>query len=130
MASPFEFADAINRTKKDIMVDDIEEKSYNGYMVNRALSQFIETTLFANEMNIHHRADNKMQFHYLLNSVRQGKRTSKWAKATQPDDMEAIKTYYGYSNEKAKVALSVLTKDQIDEIKRRIYTGGTKALKV
>lgn len=124
MSSPFDFANAINQTKQDIMVDDLEEKSYSSYMVNRSLSYFPDTVLFANEMNIKHHLDNKLQFHFLLSTVRKGKRFSKWAKADNPKDIEVVKEYYGYSNEKAKVAITLLSDDQILELKNRLFKGG------
>lgn len=125
MSSPFDFVNAINQSKQDIMVDDIEEKSYSSYMVNRSLSYFPETVLFANEMNRLHQLDNKLQFHFLLTTIRKGKRFSKWAKADNPKDIEVIKEYYGYSNEKAKSALSLLSRDQIEELKCSLFKGGT-----
>ena len=90
MSSPFDYANAINQTKQNIMVDDIEEKSYNAFMVNRSLSYFPDTVLFANEMNRHHHLDNRLQFDFLLNTIRKGKRFSKWAKAVLPEDLEAV----------------------------------------
>jgi hypothetical protein len=130
MSSPFEFVNAINQTKSDIMVDDIEEKSYSSYMVNRSLSYFLDTTLLANEMNINHHLDSKLQFQFLLNTIRKGKRFSKWAKADYPKDLEVVKEYYGYSNEKAKVALTLLDNEQINELRLRVYKGGTTKRKL
>jgi hypothetical protein len=128
MSSPFDYTNAINQTKVDIMVDDIEEKSYSSYMVNRSLSYFPDTVLLANEMNIHHHLDNKLQFHFLLNTIRKGKRFSKWAKPILPEDLEVVKEYYGYSNEKAKAALALLDNAQINELKLRVYKGGKRKL--
>jgi hypothetical protein len=128
MSSPFDYTNAINQTKKDIMVDDLEEKSYSAFMVNRSLSYFPDTVLFANEMNRHHHLDNKLQFHFLLNTIRKGKRFSKWAKAILPEDLEVVKEYYGYSNEKAKVAMTLLDNEQINELKLRVYKGGKRKL--
>jgi len=128
MSSPFDYANAINQTKQNIMVDDIEEKSYNAFMVNRSLSYFPDTVLFANEMNRHHHLDNRLQFDFLLNTIRKGKRFSKWAKAVLPEDLEVVKEYYGYSNEKAKIALTLLDNEQINELKQRVYKGGKRKL--
>ena len=125
MSNPFDYVNAINQSKQDIMVDDLEEKSYSSYMVNRSLSNFVDTVLLANEMNVHHHLDNKLQFHFLLNTVRKGKRFSKWAKAENPADIEVVKEYYDYSNEKAKVALTLLTNEQINELRLRVNKGGT-----
>ena len=128
MSSPFDYANAINQTKQNIMVDDIEEKSYNAFMVNRSLSYFPDTVLFANEMNRHHHLDNRLHFDFLLNTIRKGKRFSKWAKAVLPEDLEVVKEYYGYSNEKAKIALTLLDNEQINELKQRVYKGGKRKL--
>ena len=124
--NPFEYLNAINTTKKDVMVDDLSEKSYNAFMVNRSLSYFHDTILLANEMNRYHHLDNKLQFSFLINTVRKRKRFSKWAKPSNPNDIEVVKEYYGYSNEKAKSVLSLLNDEQIQELKNRIYKGGKR----
>jgi len=113
-------------TKKDIMVDDLAEKSYNSYMVNRSLSYFPDTVMMANEMNIYHHLDNRLKFDFLINIVRKKKRFSKWIKPETVSEVEVVKEYYGYSNEKAKSALSLLTSDQINELKKKVYKGGRK----
>ena len=124
--NPFECLNAINYTKQDIMVDDIAEKGYNSFMVNRGLSYFNDTVLMANEMNIYHHLDNRLKFDFLINIVRKKKRFSKWIKPETVSDVEVVKEYYGYSNEKAKQALSLLTSEQIDELKKKVYKGGRK----
>jgi len=124
--NPFEYVNAINMTKKDIMVDDLAEKSYNSYMINRSLSYFPDTVMMANEMNIYHHLDNRLKFDFLINIVRKKKRFSKWIKPETVSEVEVVKEYYGYSNEKAKSALSLLTSDQINELKKKVYKGGRK----
>lgn len=124
--NPFEFINAINTTKQDIMVDDITEKQYNAFMVNRSLSYFNDTVLMANEMNINHHLDNRLQFDFFINIVRKKKRFSKWMKPETFSDVEVVKAYYGYSNEKARQALSLLTNEQIDLLKKKVYKGGRK----
>ena len=124
--NPFEFLNEINYGKKDIMVDDITEKQYNPFMVNRSLSYFNDTVLMANEMNINHHLDSRLQFDFLINIVRKRKRFSKWFKPESESDVEVVKEYYGYSNEKAYQALTLLTKDQIDELKKKVNKGGRK----
>ena len=124
--NPFDYVNAINYDKKDIMDDDLDEKAYNTFLTNRSLSYFPDTVAAANVMNQYHHLDKKLQFHFLLNTVRKRKRFSKWEKPQTFDDVEAVKEYYGYSNEKARSALSLLSPDQIQEIKRRIYKGGRK----
>ena len=124
--NPFEYANAINYTKKDIMVDDIAEKSYNPFMINRQLSYFPDTILAANEMNRNHHLDNRLQFDFFINIIRKRKRFSKWYKPETVSDLEAVKKYYGYSNEKARQVLTLLNTDQINELKRKVTTGGRK----
>jgi hypothetical protein len=124
--SPFDFVNAINSSKKNIMTDDIDEKQYNSFMVNRSLSYFQDTVLMANEMNINHHLDNRLQFDFFINIVRKRKRFSKWFKPESISDVEVVKTYYGYSNEKARQVLTLLTKKQIEELKKKVYKGGRK----
>jgi Holliday junction resolvase RusA-like endonuclease len=124
--NPFEYLNSINTTKKDIMVDDIAEKEYNAFMVNRGLSYFSDTVLIANEMNLNHHLDNRLQFDFFINIVKKKKRFSKWLKARDIENLEIIKQYYGYSDEKAKSVLSLFDNNQINEIKNRIYKGGKR----
>ena len=124
--NPFEYTNAINYTKKNIMVDDIAEKQYNPFMVNRTLSYFIDTVLMANEMNLNHHLDNRLQFDFFINIIRKKKRFSKWNKPETVSDVEVVKEYYGYSNEKARQVLTLLTSKQIDELKKKVFKGGRK----
>ena len=124
--NPFEYVNAINMTKQDIMIDDIAEKAYNPFIVNRSLSYFPDTVLMANEINMNAHLDNRLQFDFLINIVRKKKRFSKFMKPETVSDVEVVKEYYGYSNEKAKSALTLLTSDQINELKKKVYKGGRK----
>ena len=108
------------------MVDDDCEKAYNSFMVNRGLSYFPDTIIIANEMNKHHQIDNKLQYQFLINMIRKRKRFSKWAKAQKESDIDAVKEYYGYSNEKARQALTLLSPDQITIIKNKVSKGGRR----
>ena len=124
--SPFDYTNAINFTKEDIMVDDVAEKQYAPYMVNRSLSYFPDTVALANETNRYHHLDNRLQFDFLINIVRKRKRFSKWAKAQTESDIDAVKEYYGYSNEKARQALTLLSPEQIKIIKTKVSKGGRR----
>ena len=124
--NPFEYCNDINYGKSNIMVDDIAEKAYNAFMVNRQLSYFHDTVLMANEMNLNSHLDNRLQFDFLINIVRRRKRFSKWMKPETASDVEVVKEYYGYSNEKARQALTLLTPEQIIDIKKKVYKGGRK----
>tara|TARA_B100000287_G_scaffold418826_1_gene456293 strand:- start:476 stop:853 length:378 start_codon:yes stop_codon:yes gene_type:complete len=124
--SPFEFLNEINYGKKDIMIDDIAEKKYAPFMVNRSLSYFQDTVLMANEMNKYAHLDNRLQFDFFINIVRKKRRFSKWVKPDTQSDVEVVKEYYGYSNEKARQALSLLTKENLNELKQKVYKGGRK----
>lgn len=129
MSNPFDYLNSINMTKVNMMRetenDELAEKNYNPYMVNRGLSYFFDTILFANEMNQYYLLDHKMQYEFLLGAVRKKKRFSKWHKSVESEDLEAVKEYYGYSNRKAEQALSVLTDSQLKKIKAKNYKGGT-----
>jgi hypothetical protein len=122
--NPFEYVKAINNTKKDIMVDDISEKDYNSFMVNRSLSNFRDTVLYANLMNVNHHIDARLQFDFFINTIKKKNRFSKWLKPIKYENLEILKEYYGYSNEKAKSVISLLNNNQIEELKKRIYKGG------
>ena len=124
--NPFDYLKAINETKKDIMVDDIAEKEYNPFIINRGLSFFRDTILYANEMNRYHHLDHRLQFDFFINIIKKKKRWSKWVKPQEVANLELIKEYYGYSNEKAKSALSLMSNEQIEELKQRIYKGGKR----
>jgi len=124
--NPFEYLKSINESKKDIMVDDLAEKEYNPFIINRGLSYFKDTILYSNEMNRFHHLDHRLQFDFLINIIRKKKRWSKWIKANEVDNLELIKEYYGYSNEKAKSALSLMSHEQIEQLKLRIYKGGKR----
>jgi hypothetical protein len=122
--NPFEYVNAINSTKKDIMVDDLAEKAYAPFMVNRSLSYFPDTVLAANEMNRYHQIDNRLQFDFLINIIRKRKRFSKWDKKKIDGDVEVIKEYYGYNEQKALQVLPLLTPEQIEIITKKVNKGG------
>ena len=124
--NPFDFLNAINFTKQDIMVDDITEKAYSPFMVNRGLSYFPDTVLMANEMNQHAHLDNRLQFDFFINIVRKKRRFSKWFKAETVSDVEVVKEYYGYSNQKARQVLTLLTTEQLDLLRKKVNKGGRK----
>lgn len=124
--SPFEYLNDITYGKKGIMVDDIAEKEYNAFIINRGLSMYSDTILYANEMNIHHTLDSRLQYDFFINIIRKQKRWSKWIKPQDIENLELVKEYYGYSNEKAKSVLALLNNDQVEELKKRIYKGGKR----
>ena len=124
--SPFEFIKAINETKEDVMVDDVSEKKYSPFIVNRGLSFFMDTIFQVNELNRNHHLDSRLQFDYLLNSVRKKKRYSKWLKPEKLQDLDVVKEYYGFGNEKAKDALRILSEDQLAFIKDKLNQGGAE----
>ena len=123
-----EYLNAINFTKKNLMDSDDElwKKKYPAFIVNKLLSAFSDTIMLVNEMNRNHFIDKDMQFQFLLNSIRSKKRYSPFLRASKLKDIEYVKEYYGYNNEKAKTALDILTKDQLRIIKEKLFKGGTK----
>ena len=119
--NPFELIKSISSSKKDILEN---EKDYNAFMVNRGLSYFPDTVIYANEMNRFHHLDSRLQYQFLINIVRKRNRFSKWNKSTESDDIKIIKEYYGYSNEKARDVLPLLSNDNLNIIRNRIQHGG------
>ena len=116
-----DWLNSINFTKEDLSE---EIKTYPPYIINRCLSGRVDCIMFANEMNKYHFLDKDMQYSFYLNSLRKKKRFSPWLRKDNIKDLECIKKYYGYSNEKAYQTLKILTKEQIDFIKQRLETGG------
>ena len=119
--SPFELIKSISSTKKDILEN---EKDYNAFMVNRGLSYFPDTVLYANEMNKFHHLDSRLQYQFLINTIRKRNRFSKWNKSIESKNINAIKKYYNYSNEKARDVLPLLSNENLNTIRGRINYGG------
>ena len=116
---------SINNTKEHLYVDDPDRvKSYPPYIVNRCLSGHIDAILFANEVNKYPLLDKRLQYDFLLNSLRKRKRFTPWLKKEQVEDLDLVKSHYGYSNEKAKVAVNLLTKTQLETIRNQHDMGG------
>lgn len=126
--SPFDFLNAINYSKEELIVDEWSEKQYLPYLVNKGLSYSPDTVIAANEMNSRPHLEKKPQFQFLINTIRPQKRYSKWVKAEKVEAMELIKTYYGYSTQKARQALSILTDSQIENLKQKLEKGGVSCL--
>lgn len=122
--SPFDFANSINYTKENLIVDDWSEKQYNAFIVNKAMSYGADTVIACNEMNSRPHIDKRMQYDFLRGIVRKKKRFNKWLKAEKEEQLEVIKKYYGYNNTKAAAALRILTPDQIELIKKKMSVGG------
>jgi hypothetical protein len=121
--NPFALISSISNTKIDILEN---EKDYNAFMVNRGLSYFPDTVIYANEMNKFHHLDSRLQYTFLINIIRKRNRFSKWNKSDESEDINAIKEYYGYSNEKARDVLPLLSNKNLNTIKRKINHGGTQ----
>ena len=121
-----DYLNAINHSNAPLLDSEDEdwEKKYPSYIVNKCLFPFPDTILLVNEMNRLHHLDKKLQFDFLLNSLRPRKRYSPWMKAKKLQDLEYVKEYYGYSNEKARAALELLDEKQISAIKSKLYKGG------
>ena len=122
----FDYLNSINYSKENIMHDNLDEKAYNSFMVNRGLSYFNDTVIYANEMNRYAHIDSKLQYDFLRTLIRKRKRFSKWAKEDKNSDIDLIKEYYGYSKEKAFQVLPLLSKDQLTYISKKLSKGGRK----
>jgi hypothetical protein len=122
--NPFDYVNAICDSKQNLIVDEATEKGYIPFTVNRSLSYHYDTVLLANEMNQRAFLDKRLQFDFLINTVRKKKRFAKWVKPLSSDDLEVVKEYYGYSNEKARQVLSLLNDEQMGQLRQRIFKGG------
>ena len=123
-----EYLNSINITKKNLMDGDdpLYERKYPAYIINKCLSPFNETIMLVNEMNKHCHLDNKLQYDFLLNSLKKQKRFASWMKASKERNLEYVKEYFGYNNEKARAVLNILTDEQIATIKIKLNKGGKK----
>jgi len=122
-----EIVPSILQTKVNYLRDDVDVKEYSPFMVNRALSYHMDCVLYANEMNLYPDLDSDMQYQYLLNTIRSMKRKFQpWQKAEVLKDIGCVKEYFGYSNEKAKEALRILSDEQLEQIRKHTDKGGTK----
>ena len=122
-----DWLNSINTTKENLLDEDPSlEKEYSPYIINRCLSGHIDCIMFVNELNKNHSLPKKLQYDFLLNSLRKRKRFSPWLRKDQIKDLDLVKKYYGYSNEKAQQVLKILTKEQLSSIRERLETGGKK----
>jgi len=121
-----DWLNSINFTKENLIEDPSVVKEYPPYIVNRCLSGHIDCIMYANEMNRYPHLDKDMQYSFYLNTLRKKKRFSPWLRKEKVTDLQCVKQYYGYSNEKASQALKILSKQQLDYIKQRLETGGSK----
>ena len=127
MSNPFDYLNAILQNKKQLIVDELTEKDYSPFMVNRGLSYYKDCIMYANEMNRSHFLDKKLQNDFLLNTVRSQKRPfAKWVKSAKSEDLTCIKQVFGFSDSKASEAARLLTKEQIQQLKEQTDIGGLK----
>jgi hypothetical protein len=125
MSNPFDYVNAILQNKKQIIVDDLTEKDYVPFIVNRSLSYHSDCIMYANEVNRRHFLDKKLQNDFLLNTIRSRKRPfAKWVKSEKSEDIECVKLAYGLSDSKAIEALRLLSDEQIQLLKEKTDTGG------
>ncbi len=123
--TPFDFINAINLTKKNLFEDPLAKKDYVPFIINRGLSYFPDTVLYANEMNRLSGIPEDWQFFFFLNTIPKKKRFSKWhKKEAETESLSLVKEYFGYSSEKANDALSILSEEQLTMIKEKLYKGG------
>ena len=122
-----DWLNSINFTKENLIEEDSTlVKEYPPFIINKCLSGHLDCVLFSNEMNKYHFLDKDMQYNFYLNILRKRKRFSPWLRKEKVSDLEFVKQYYGYSNEKASQVLKILSNEQIEFIKQRLDTGGKK----
>ena len=124
---PFDYVNSINYSKKNMMEgtdnDELAESGYVPFLTNRSVSYFTDTLFYSNEINQYPHADNKLQYDYLLNSIRPKRRFAKWVKNIDSDDLEIVKQYYNYSTKKGLQALNILSPKQLQEITKKVIRG-------
>ena len=119
-----EYLNAINHTKENLMEDSFYEKKYPAWVVNRALYAHSDTILLVNEMNVNNHLESKLQFDFLLNSIRPRKRFAPWLKTSKIDNLDLVKEYFGYSEQKAQEALTILSDEDLEYIRSKMNKGG------
>ena len=123
--NPFDFVKSITYTKEDIMYD-LNESEYESYLINRALSYHQDCLLYANEMNRRFELSNRLQYHYLLNTIRKRKRFAKWIKPEKIDDLKTVMEYYQISRAKAEEYLNILSDREVEYLRKKMNIGGVK----
>jgi hypothetical protein len=127
MSNPFDYVNSILQNKKNLIVDELTEKDYQPFLVNRSLSYHKDCVLYANEMNRRHLTDKKLQYDFFLNTIRSQKRPfAKWIKPEKSEDLECIKQVFGLSDQKAREAKRLLSNEQIQQLKEQTDTGGLR----
>ena len=122
-----DWLNSINYSKKNIIDEDPDvEKKYPAYIINRCMSGHLDAIMYANEMNLYHNLSSKLQYDFLLNILRSKKRFSPWVKKEELKNLDYVKRYYGYSDEKAKQVLPLLSKEQLTSIQEKLERGGLK----
>ena len=122
--NPFDFVKSVSYDKKDLMVDEVEEKAYQPFLVNKALSYHQDCVFLVNEMNVRHSTDNRLQYLFFINTLRKRQRFSKWHKPYTSKKLDTVKNYFGVSTQKAKEYLEILNDKQYRELKNSMKTGG------
>lgn len=130
MTSPFDYVNSVTHNKKNMMRDtendELAEKDYNPWIVNKALSYFPDTVLIANEVNMYHGLGKRAQYEYLINMIRPNKRWAKWVKDVNDEDLDSVCAYYNVNRIIGREYLSLLSKEQIQIIKKDQDKGGNK----
>tara|TARA_Y100000592_G_scaffold99811_1_gene177300 strand:- start:565 stop:957 length:393 start_codon:yes stop_codon:yes gene_type:complete len=122
--NPFDFVKSVSYDKKDLMVDEVEEKAYQPFLINKALSYHQDSVFLTNEMNVRHGVDNRLQYMFFLNTLRKRQRFSKWQKPYVSKKLDTVKEYYQISTREAKDYVEILSDKQIRELKNSMKTGG------
>ena len=122
-----DWLNSINLNKNNIIKEDPDtERKYAPFIINKCMSGHLDTVLLANEMNMNHSLSKSLQYDFFLNSLRKRKRYSPWIRKEQLENLDLVKSYYGYSSEKAKQVLNILTREQLSFIRDRLEIGGRK----
>jgi len=122
--NPFDFVKSVSYDKKDLMVDEVEEKAYQPFLLNKSLSYHQDSIFLTNEMNVRHGVDNRLQYMFFLNTLRKRQRFSQWSKPYISKKIDTVKQYYQISTREAKDYVNLLSDKQVRELKNRMKTGG------
>ena len=122
--NPFDFVKSVSYDKKDLMVDEVEEKAYQPFLINKALSYHQDAIMLINEMNVHHSLESRLQYSFLINTLRKRNRFSKWQKPYESKKLDTVKAYLGVSTKVAKEYLELLNDKQYRDLKDNMKLGG------
>lgn len=123
---PFDLINSLSNKSRHILSEEpLAEKEYNAFLTNRQLSQYYDTVMHSNLMNMHYDLDKKMQYDFYFYAVPKKNRYSeKWSSpAVKSEDLINITRAYDYSKKRATEIYDLLKPEQIKEINAQFEKG-------